>query len=139
MSAPKLSADRIEWLAKIAGMIGSAHDGEVAAAARKLAEALASDDLTLSDVIRGYCPQQAVQQPPRAYPASAQDFYRDPAEFRRKEPRHRAHIEACLGAMDLTDWEHDFLISIRSAATLSDKQKAILARLYNRALDTVAA
>ena len=133
-----LKADRIERLAKIAGMIGSAHDGEVAAAARKLIEALASDGLTLSELVRGYRPQ-TVSPPSTAYAATARDFYRDPAEFRRKEPRHRAHVDSCLAAIELSEWEHDFLISIRSAPTLSDKQKAILARLYNRALDTVAA
>ena len=127
-----LPIERIERLARIAGMIGSAHDGEIATSARKLRDALAVNGLTLADIIRAYGDGERRGGP-------GVHVYRDPSMFRQKEPRHRAYVDACLAALPLNDWEREFLVGIRAAPSLSVKQQATLDRLYGRVLQERAA
>jgi hypothetical protein len=88
-------------LARVLGMMGSLHDGEVLAAAR-LAETLRSQSGCMWHELLS------------ANPAD------DPHD----------QIVRCLGHPELlTDWEIEFLHSLRGFAEVSPKQQAILDRI----------
>jgi hypothetical protein len=94
MSAKTLTLDIAarDRLCKLLGMLGSAHDGEIAAAGRKAHEFLKKHGLTWPDVIAA--PDvTAVAQP--------------------ETPRWRAMVYACLAAQALlNDKEREFLHSM---------------------------
>ena len=95
-------------LAKLLGMMGSAHDGEVVNAAR------AADRLVRDSGLRW--PDIAMSAPPRGSNGNGPGF--DPITF-------------CLARpWSLTDWEEGFLRSIaRQHRRLSTKQWGVLARI----------
>ena len=115
---PPAVADR---LIKVIGMFGSAHDGEVVAAARQATRLLREHDCTWAELL-----EPIVLPPPparpRPYPA----------------PRHghidwRADAAACLARADLlTDWEHRFVANLLGFRRLSPKQTAVLTELVER-------
>ncbi len=87
---------------KLCGLFSSSHDGERASAAAKADAIIRQHGLAWSDVIR-------------------------PA------PSHEAMIRICIDNNDtLTDWEREFLRGIAGQAALSEKQQAVLDRLYQK-------
>jgi hypothetical protein len=99
-------------LAKLLGMMGSVHDGEVVAAARQ-AERLRSDaGLTWRDIVLPALPAPGPQ------PATVADA-----------------IAFLLQYADaLTDWEHDFVRSVAAQRyPFSAKQMEVLRRLVDKA------
>jgi hypothetical protein len=112
MSASSLDRDR---LAKLLGMLGSDHDGEILAAARQAERLRSEARLTWADILA-----PALQQPPRPQqhsptPAQVVDFVLDHAEV-------------------LTDWEINFAKSIRhQRSRLSPKQREVLDRPVEKA------
>ena len=111
MSAVSLDRDR---LTKLLGMLGSAHDGEVLAAARQAERLRAEARLSWAEILVPALP------PPRPSPANM---------------TVAAAVAFVLDHEDaLTDWESDFLRSIsRQRFPLSPKQAAILERLVSKA------
>jgi hypothetical protein len=90
-------------LARVLGMLGSAHDGEIAAAGRAANELVRGAGLTWPEVIE---PPSALVQP---YPDRAEEDY-------------PLTIEDCLESSWLTPWERKFLGSIRYRTRLTKKQ-----------------
>jgi hypothetical protein len=104
-------------LVKICGLLGSAHDGEVVAAARQATKLLQSSRLTWAEliepiVLRRPSPSLRARKPP------------PPADW-------RAAVAVCLQHPKVfTSWECQFLSNLQSFRRLSAKQTNILARLY---------
>jgi hypothetical protein len=102
-------------LARVLGMLGSAHDGEVAAAGRIAHEIVRSSGATWFDVVaaRPAMPRRA---------AEPDLSFRDAVDF-------------CLSAdWSLTDWEVEFLHSIKDRRRpLSSKQSDVLFRIFIKA------
>ena|SRR5690349_23728372 len=111
---PPVLADK---LAKVLGMLGSAHDGEVAAAGRRADAMVKGAGLTWGQVIAPAAPQPP-HRPSRRWqrPASASDT-----------------AALCLKWPEvLTDWETDFCRSIVGRRRVSAKQTAVLARIARK-------
>jgi len=103
-------------LARICGMFGSVHDGERAAAAALVDRLVCDAGLSWGDVIR-----MPVAQPQHDLPPN------DQAEW-------RSMVTACLERRDLfTEWEWAFLTNILSFRRISEKQSAVVVRLYTKA------
>ena len=112
MNAAPLDRDR---LAKLLGMMGSAHDGEVVAAARQAERLRADAGLTWHDIVLPALPSPRPQRRGAMTLGQAIQFVLD-------------HEDA------LTAWESDFARSIqRQTSTLSPKQIGILERLVEKA------
>lgn len=136
MSSSLLTSNTADRLAKIAGMFGSNHDGERAAAALKFNEALASEGLTAADLLERYCYLEAeirsltidamTRNMPRGDPG--------PGGWMRKPPhlRHQSQAAECLDCLSVSDWEREFLQSICRAESLTVRQSACLSRIYSR-------
>ena len=102
-------------LVRICGMLGSAHDGERAAAALLADRFVRDAGLTWEDVIR-----------PAAPPASAEPAPRDLHDL----------IARCLARAEAFPlWERDFLCSLARFRRLSVRQRRVLARLAQRLRD----
>lgn len=103
-------------LVKILGLLGSDHDGEIAAAGRKAHALIKGAGLTWDDVIAPAAP-------------APQQQYRHPRRWRSPV----SHSDACALCLQwpevLTDWETDFLQSIASRHRISDKQSYYLNRI----------
>jgi hypothetical protein len=110
---PPALADK---LAKVLGMLGSAHDGEVAAAGRRANAMVKGVGLTWGEVIARAAPRP---QPP----------HRPPRRWRRVvSPTDAAAL--CLHWPEvLTGWEADFCRSIVGRRRISAKQAAVLTRI----------
>jgi hypothetical protein len=115
MGVTTLSPDLTRRLTKILGMLGSAHDGEVAAAGRRAHSLLQQAGLTWPEVI--------------APAAPAQQHYRPPRRWRSPVSHSDAAALCLLWPEVLTDWETDFLQAIASRHRISDKQSAVLNRI----------
>jgi hypothetical protein len=120
MSDGELDRDARERLAKLLGMLGSAYDGEIAAAGRAADTFVRGAGCTWFDVVMS-------------------DSSARPSQICR---RHRDitnttdAIEFCLSWPGvLTDWERRFVRSLRDQgkSVLSPKQFEILARLVAKA------
>ena len=111
MTAASLDRDR---LAKLLGMMGSAHDGEVVAAARQAERMRAEAGLTWQQIMVPTLPP-----PPK----------------RQNTGTVGEAVEFLLDRQDLlTEWERDFVGDIgRAKYRLSDKQLTILDRLLEKA------
>jgi hypothetical protein len=114
--------DLLGRLAKVCGMFGSVHDGEVVAAALRAEALVRGAGLTWPDVL----------QP--ALPAPAR-----PVEF-----DHAEAIAFCWCFPDLLSaWDREFLSGcdrrLRSRRRLTDKQAAVLDRLLAAARGAAAA
>ena len=111
MNAAPLDRDR---LAKLLGMMGSAHDGEVVAAARQAERLRADAGLTWHDIVLPALPSPRPQRRGAMTLGQAIQFVLD-------------HEDA------LTAWESDFARSIkRQTSPLSPKQIGILERLVEK-------
>ena len=138
-----------ERLAKILGMLGSAHDGEVVNAARQAEQIRSSAGLTWFDVLRppptpvapdpkpAPKPKPKAKAKPKASTASTERPKRRswPQTFDLTRP---AHIEAACDfvlAYDVANaWEQNFLASIRDwPPPLSQKQTDTLLKLIWKA------
>lgn len=114
-----LPQDLTSRLAKVLGMLGSHHDGEVLSAARKAHEIVKGADLTWHDVL-----MTTPRLPSPASPIEDDDH----AEVR--------FAEALLGHPALNDWEFIFLTSIakqlRRGRPLTTKQTTKLKDTFNK-------
>lgn len=110
-------------LAKICGMLGSAHDGERAAAALKASQLLGDLDISWNElVMRAFTtlPQQPEIRYSRRYPGW-----------------HKYHCEQILRyySNGLSEWDRDFLTSLAGKfgkLHLTEKQEAVLQRIAAR-------
>ncbi len=92
-------------LAKLLGMLGSAHDGEVVNAARKAHELLRNSGATWCEVI------------------GARDSERDAVH---QIPHHAVAMELLKSARMLTPFEREFLRGIMAFQKFTDKQEITL-------------
>ena len=106
-------------LAKLLGLLGSDHDGEVAAAGRRAHKLLTEAKLTWHAVI---APPPVVVNAP------------EPAQRRWREPRDTAATIAELlrWPEPQTAWELDFLRSVAGRHSLTEKQEAVLERIFKK-------
>ena len=111
----------LDRLVKVLGMLGSAHDGEVVAAARQAGKILQQHGHTWSDL-----PHLATPPPipesirPRPAPPPTSGDWHDAAA-------------ACLRRADLlTEWERDFVGTLTGRRKLTAKQAAVLAKIVDR-------
>jgi hypothetical protein len=107
-----LRLDR-DKLAKGLGLLGSAHDGEVLSAARMANTLVRSAGVTWHQLLDPKVPVPGAELDVAAWKDSI--------------------VSACLSRPDLlTDWELDFLISLRRFRQLSPKQSQILGRIFSK-------
>ena len=115
-SLPPAFADK---LVKVLGMLGSAHDGEVAAAGRRAHSMLKAKGLTWGDVIARTAPKP--EQPQRQ-----QRRWRRPTS-----PSDTAAL--CLQWPEvLTEWETDFCRSMVGRRRTSAKQIEVLGKIARK-------
>src|SRR3954462_2039623 len=116
MGAMPISPDLANKLAKVLGMLGSDHDGEIAAAGRRAHAMVKGAGLTWNQVLApANSPPESPYRPPRRWrrPASASDA-----------------AALCLQWGEvLTDWETDFCRSLVGRYRLSPKQSEVLNRI----------
>jgi hypothetical protein len=118
-----------ERLAKLLGMLGSSHDGEVLNAARAAEQLRRKANLTWDDILK---PQLGWQ--PGGRPRY-QEYHYDPQP---DPPPHRFSwkdaAQLLASPITLSQWERDFLDSIvaRQWDHLTPKQAAIIERLQRR-------
>jgi hypothetical protein len=113
-AAAPLSSTLVDKLAKVLGMLGSVHDGEVAAAGRRANAMVKDAGLSWGEVIAPAAPAL----PPRRW-------------RRVVSPTDCAAL--CLQWPEvLTDWEADFCRSIVGRRRISAKQTAVLARIAHK-------
>jgi hypothetical protein len=126
-SPPNISPEFIDLLAKVLGMLGSDHDGEVIAAGRRAQMLLRSAGLTWFQVLGQ--PAPAEEPPPWEDPP----FDRDEA---RRMVKTCLEVNAADNGERYEEYELKFLKDIRSqlrrGRKLSEKQMAWLERLYDR-------
>jgi len=109
----RLPTPTIDKLAKVCGLLGSDQDGERAAAAYHATVILRAAGFTWRDVIeRAFDPSPPRYGPPVSWQAEVAAFLQQ-ADF-------------------LTDWEVDFLRSIRWRSRISDKQRRVLENIKNK-------
>lgn len=107
-------------LAKLLGMLGSHHEGEVLNAARKAHEVVTRAHLTWAEVF-----EPLIVLPP---PASIGGNYNEPGSL----------VDVLLDCPTVTDWESNFISSIarwiRRGQPLSEKQRDTLESIYDKHL-----
>jgi hypothetical protein len=120
MGAMPIPPDLASKLAKVLGMLGSDHDGEIAAAGRRANQMIRNAGLTWPQVIGPPAPQQQPCGPPRRR-------WRRPAS-----PSDAAAL--CMQWRDevLTDWEADFCRSIVGRYRISPKQTVVIERIARK-------
>ena len=107
-------------LVKVLGMLGSVHDGEVAAAGRRADAMVKGAGLSWGDVIAPAAPRP---EPP---PQRPQRRWRRPTS-----PSDTAAL-CLLWPEVLTDWETNFCRSIVGRRRISAKQTDVLERLAHK-------
>lgn len=131
-----LDGNAAQRLAKIAGMFGSDHDGERAAAALKFHSALGAEGLTAAEFIEHYRYLEGAVRYLTAEVRNLSQPRGDPGArgWMRKAPhlRHQSEAAECLACLLVSDWEREFLQSVSGASTLSPKQANVLSRIYSR-------
>ena len=112
------SADR---LIRLLGMLGSAHDGEIANAGRMADRLVRGLGLTWRDVITSTIAKHQPYRPRSVW----------------CEPRTvRESIGVALVHLDLlTGWERRFVLSVRDAMRHSDKQRMVLSDIIDKLRD----
>ena len=108
-----------ERLAKLLGMLGSQHDGEVLAAARKCCEFLRSRNLQWRDVLGGSSTVKMRQTYRREPPAKHTFTWREKAM-------------RCSFSIGLRSREREFLENILLRRSLTEKQQQWLDDIYDR-------
>jgi hypothetical protein len=138
-----------EHLAKILGMLGSVHDGEVVNAARQAEKIRTAAGLMWRDILKPETTELVAQKPKRAASAKKTKTQSDPTKKakqpkpkRQSNPDHfdlenaagiREAVDFVLASGTANEWERGFLISIRQwPPPLSEKQEATLARLVEK-------
>jgi hypothetical protein len=120
MGAMPIPPDLAGKLAKVLGMLGSDHDGEIAAAGRRANQMVRSAGLTWKEVISPTTPaSNASPNPPRRW--------RRPAS-----PSDAAALCMQWRAEVLTDWEADFCRSIVGRYRISPKQIVVIERIARK-------
>ena len=120
MTPATLSPDLAGRLAKVCGLLGSAHDGERASAALLADRLVRQSGLTWTDVLR------PAALPPPMHPPTTTRSWEPPRDW-------RWQVEDCLTRPHLwTAWELGFLNSIGFQRGLSQKQRDVLNRLIDR-------
>ena len=116
-----LTAPTRDKLVKILDLTSSDVEGEALAALSAARRLLTANGLTWTDVICA----------PPPSPAEEPDDTDEPADEGAGASIPDA-IDYCLshGAQVLTDWERQFLLSLRTYKTISDKQHTILCRVF---------
>jgi hypothetical protein len=118
-AVPRLTPAFADKLVKVLGMLGSAYDGEVAAAGRRAHSMLQAEGLTWDDVIVPAAPRsEQPQRPPRRW-------------RRGVSPTDTAAL-CLLWPEVLTDWETNFCRSIVGRRRISAKQTVVLERLARK-------
>jgi hypothetical protein len=118
-AVPRLTPALASKLVKVLGMLGSDHDGEVAAAGRKAHCMLQAEGLTWGDVINPAAPRSE-------WPQRPQRRWRRPTS-----PSDTAAL-CLLWPEVLTDWETNFCRSIVGRRRISAKQTVVLERLARK-------
>src|SRR3954469_23200789 len=122
MTAAALTPAFADKLVKVLGMLGSDHDGEVAAAGRRAHSMLQAEGLTWGEVI--FPARLAPPPPPRSEP--------QPRHWHKPESVRNA-VALCLRWPEvLTEWDATFLVSIAHRVQMSDKQSKTLMRILNK-------
>ena len=115
----------VNRLAKVAGLLGSSHDGERSAAAYRATEILREHGLTWRELVE-LAAKGAAPAEPIMIEREATDL---PVPWRKA-----AH--ACLHTVwALSAWERRFVQQIVSRPQISAKQRAILAKLYAKVVE----
>ena len=118
-AAARLPPALASKLVKVLGMLGSAYDGEVAAAGRRVHSMLQAEGLTWVEVINPAAPRsEQPQRPPRRW-------------RRGVSPTDTAAL-CLLWPEVLTDWETNFCRSIVGRRRISAKQSVVLERLARK-------
>jgi hypothetical protein len=103
-------------LAKVLGMLGSEHDGEIAAAGRQANQMVRNAGLTWREVIAPAAP-------------APQQQYRPPRRWRRPVSAGDAAALCLQWPEVLTDWETDFCRSLVGRQSTSPRQSEVLNRI----------
>ena len=118
-AVPRLTPAFADKLVKVLGMLGSAYDGEVAAAGRRVHSMLQAEGLTWVEVINPAAPKP---EPPWR----PQRRWREPWS-----PSDAAAL--CLKWPEvLDDWETRFCRSVAGQRQISTKQAAVLAKIIGK-------
>jgi hypothetical protein len=120
-AVPRLTPAFADKLVKVLGMLGSAHDGEVAAAGRRAHSMLKAMGLTWGDVIARAPPKPEPQRQSRA-----------PRRWRRPTSPSDTAALCLLWPEVLTDWETNFCRSIVGRRRISAKQSVVLERIARK-------
>ena len=118
-AAAALTPAFADKLVKVLGMLGSDHDGEVAAAGRRADAMVKSAGLSWGDVIARAVPKPEPPQPPQR-------------RWRRTTSPSDTAALCLLWSEVLTDWETNFCRSIVGRRRISAKQTAVLERLARK-------
>ena len=118
-AAASLTPAFADKLVKVLGMLGSAHDGEVAAAGRRAHSMLKAEGLTWVDVIKPAAPKS--EQPQRSQ-----------RRWRKTTSPSDTAALCLLWPEVLTDWETNFCRSIVGRRRISAKQTVVLERLARK-------
>jgi hypothetical protein len=118
-AVPRLTPAFADKLVKVLGMLGSAYDGEVAAAGRRVHSMLQAEGLTWNEVI-----VPAVPAPQRQF--------RTPRRWRRPTSPSDAAALCLQWPEVLDDWETRFCRSIAGQRQISAKQAAVLAKIIGK-------
>ena len=114
-----------ERLARLLGMLGSAHDGEIANAGRMADKLVRSLGLTWHDLIHCGTPQR------RQVATRSTGAWREPQDL------GEAILVARRYARQLTVWENEFVRGLAGFRRLSGKQAARLQEIIDKIRDRV--
>jgi hypothetical protein len=118
-AVPRLTSALASKLVKVLGMLGSAFDGEIAAAGRRADAMVKAVGLSWGDMIVPAAPRT---EPPRR-----------PSRRWRRPTSPSDTTALCLQWPEaLTDWEVDFCRSIVGRRRISAKQTVVLTRLARK-------
>jgi hypothetical protein len=118
-AVPRLTPALASKLVKVLGMLGSAHDGEVAAAGRRADAMVKGAGLSWGDVIAPAAPRSEQPQRPQR-------------RWRRTTLPSDTAALCLLWPEVLTDWETNFCRSIVGRRRISAKQTVVLERLARK-------